>query len=118
MSENLVALSENVYDKINDISGNINEQISNIITDIFDLSGNIINNIFDLSGNINNKINDVSGNINDLSQNLIDLSEDRGRIQHRHDACPSDSDPPKKKPHVASCPFFKNILKHFKHCPD
>jgi hypothetical protein len=36
---------------------------------------------------------------------LIPISY-RGRIQHRHDACPSDSDPPKKKPHGASCPFF------------
>ncbi len=31
----------------------------------------------------------------------------------------SESDPPPPlKPQDACCPFLKNILKHFKHCPD
>ncbi len=35
-------------------------------------------------------------------------SLNRGRIQHRHDACPSDSDPPKKNHMSRRVLFFKN----------
>jgi hypothetical protein len=49
---------------------------------------------------------------------IMKLVSVRGRIQHRRHPCLSESDPPQKNHRASGVFFLKNILKHFKHCPD
>jgi len=76
LSENIIDLSENVYDKIFDLSGNIFNSISN-------LSGNIFNSIFDLSQNLINEMDDLMNILNDLDNTVIDVSGNVNEVKNK-----------------------------------